>query len=614
MATTTAKAPAPLNLFDRLHQGENWKLFRREWKFYELAAGIHRKADEVRVASLLNVVVKEGLDTSQLPSASLDCYITALMKLSENCGFGTLRESLVLDRLILGVKDDRIREKLLGKCDLDLDKAVEIIKASQVTHSRASEIPGEASAQEDVNAVKHKPKPQRKSEKGKLPKSSTRNPSSNSKIKEYLFCGGKHALDRKLCPASGQTCKKCGKVGHFSVKCRSKSVNVNVNDVKEVFYLNDISGKDQALAPVTLNDTVSMTFQIDIGSSSNILQLEDYIRATNDFKTPSIIPKDITLVVHDHSKRKALGSARLKVEHDANKHELNFVIVDQRLTPLLGLKSCRGMGLVKIMVPGIYAPVNKVVATPKKAVSESITTDSVLRSLADVFQGICCLPGEYSISLQRDCLGRAKKDGPIRVCLDPKDLNSAIKRSHYPLPTGGDVTSRLTKAKVFSVVDAKTGFWQVKLSESSSYYTTFKTLFGRFRWFRMPFGISSAPEKSTFLNDGDVLFVSKVSCRTEIAGNLRQQRNPSGDEELSNLLKAFMLCKLFHRACFALALIALAGHIESNPGYQTLHDIRNTRGLKIAHLNIRSLVRKTDSLCLEGIDSKALDILYLSET
>ena len=79
--------------------------------------------------------------------------------------------------------NDRIREKLLGKRDLDLDKAVEVIKASQVTHSRALEIPGEASAQEDVNAVKHKPKPQRKSEKGKLPKSSTRNPSSNRKLK-----------------------------------------------------------------------------------------------------------------------------------------------------------------------------------------------------------------------------------------------------------------------------------------------------------------------------------------------------------------------------------------------------------------------------------------------
>ena len=162
-------------------------------------------------AFLLEMKRTKGLfffKREQLPSESLDCCITALMKLSENCGFGTLRESLVRDRLILGVQDDRIREKLLGKRDLDLDKAVEMIKASQVTHSRASEIAGEASVQEDINAVKHKPRPQRKSEKGKLPKSCTRNPSSNSKLKECLFCSGKHALDRKLCPASGQKCKK----------------------------------------------------------------------------------------------------------------------------------------------------------------------------------------------------------------------------------------------------------------------------------------------------------------------------------------------------------------------------------------------------------------------
>ena len=116
-------------------------------------------------------------------------------------------------------------------------------------------------------------------------------------------------------------------------------------------------------------------------------------------------------------------------------------------------------------------------------------------------------------------------------------------------------------------------------------------------------------QKSTSLNVSDMYFVSKVSCRTEIAGNLRQQRNPPGDKELSNSLKAVMLCNLFHGTCFALALIVLAGDIESNPDYQTLDDIRNTRGLKIAHLNIH----KTDSLRLQGVDSKTVDILTLSE-
>ena len=60
--STIAKIPSPLNLSDRLHQGENWKSFRREWKFYELGAGIHKKAQDVRVASLLNVIGKEGID------------------------------------------------------------------------------------------------------------------------------------------------------------------------------------------------------------------------------------------------------------------------------------------------------------------------------------------------------------------------------------------------------------------------------------------------------------------------------------------------------------------------------------------------------------------------
>ena len=111
------------------------------------------------------------------------------MKLSENCGFGILRESLVRDRLILGVQDDRIREKLLGKRDLDLDKAVEMIKASQVTHSRASEIAGEASVQEDINAVKHKPivGPRGNRRKGSSRKVSLGTPRLRANLKNVFF-------------------------------------------------------------------------------------------------------------------------------------------------------------------------------------------------------------------------------------------------------------------------------------------------------------------------------------------------------------------------------------------------------------------------------------------
>ena len=88
-----------------------------------------------------------------------------------------------------------------------------------------------------------------------------------------------------------------------------------------------------------------------------------------------------------------------------------------------------------------------------------------------------------------------KKKNKLRICLDPRDLNKSVQRSHYPLPTLEDVATRINKAKVFSVLDAKSGFWQVKRDEDSSYLTTFNTPFGRYRWLRMPLGINAAPEE-----------------------------------------------------------------------------------------------------------------------
>ena len=66
---------------------------------------------------------------------------------------------------------------------------------------------------------------------------------------------------------------------------------------------------------------------------------------------------------------------------------------------------------------------------------------------------------------------------------------------HYPLPTVEEVATRLSKANVFSFLDAKNGYWQAKLDTDSSYLTIFNTPFGRFRWFCFPFGVKTAPEE-----------------------------------------------------------------------------------------------------------------------
>jgi len=88
-----------------------------------------------------------------------------------------------------------------------------------------------------------------------------------------------------------------------------------------------------------------------------------------------------------------------------------------------------------------------------------------------------------------------KADNSVRICLDPTDLNKAIKRPIYPLPTIEEVIPKLKNAKFFSLLDAKNGYWQVELDYASSILTTFNTPLGRYRWLRLPFGISCASEE-----------------------------------------------------------------------------------------------------------------------
>ena len=89
---------------------------------------------------------------------------------------------------------------------------------------------------------------------------------------------------------------------------------------------------------------------------------------------------------------------------------------------------------------------------------------------------------------------RRKSNGQLRICLDPKDLNKAIRREHHVIPTLEEILPKLTGARYFSIVDAKCGYWNVQLDEQSSFLTTFNSPFGRYRFLRMPFGLKMSQD------------------------------------------------------------------------------------------------------------------------
>lgn len=75
-----------------------------------------------------------------------------------------------------------------------------------------------------------------------------------------------------------------------------------------------------------------------------------------------------------------------------------------------------------------------------------------------------------------------KNSEEISICIDPRDLNKALLHPHHLMQTVEEVASQMPNSSVFSVLDAKTSFWQISLDEKSSVLTTFNSPFGRFRF------------------------------------------------------------------------------------------------------------------------------------
>ena len=290
----------------------------------------------------------------------------------------------------------------------------------------------------------------------------------------------------------------------------------------EEFFIGTVTGvtTDSAwFSTVTVGGS-SVKFKLDTGAEANVLPLSVYSELQH--KSP-LMDTSVVLSSYGAFKVKPEGKVTLACQAQALKESLPFFVAAVNSPPILGLSACLKLNLVK--------RVESVAQAPR-------TKEEILDKFADKFSGLGCMKGEYHIELddsvqpvihpprripyslleklkaklqeleEKDVVQKVdrptpwvnclviveKRDGSLRLCLDPRDLNKAIRREHHRIPTAEDLASHLSDKKVFSIVDEKDGFWQVRLDEESSHLCTFNTPFGRYRFKRMPFGISSAPE------------------------------------------------------------------------------------------------------------------------
>ena len=582
MAASHIPLPAPLKTSSNL--AVEWKRFKGQWINYSKAAKITREEKDCQAAIFLVCIGTDAYNIyttmefadegdkadpeklieafekhcigevhevyeryvfhrrQQEPGESFDTFVGDLRRLVKSCDYGNVEDSTVRDRIVLGIRDDATRKKLLQTRKLDLAKAIDICRSAEVTTRQLKSMtsPDEVHAlRQQSRAPRTRTKSRHRREPSRGRNDCHRSPSADMRdisSRRCRYCNQSHARSKQLCPAYGQVCTKCSKRNHFAVVCQSKS-NDACEYLTEESLLSLDGVEDKRCYSNVFVDGRKVKFLLDCGSTVNLLPssiLPSIGKRTSDLRVPRS-----SLRMFDRTELRTVGMLTADLTHPCTEAVMSVEFyVTEREEPILGIDACRRLDMLRIVEENIC----EVVETPPSSqrtlalqpTTGRITESNLIDWFGDLFDGkLGLLEGEVHLEIDpnvapvrmplrripvamRDrveaelrkmvddyviapvsrptpwvsaLLVVVKQDGGIRICIDPKPLNKALQRSVYYMSTIDEILPKLTNAKVFSTVDAKSAFWQLKLDDESSYLTTFETAFGRYRWLRMCYGI-----------------------------------------------------------------------------------------------------------------------------
>lgn len=479
-----------------------------------------------------NVVFERHLFWSHpmIEGTSVDRFITELRQKSKDCEFGPSENDMLRDKLVFSIIDSHLKERLLRENGLSLNRAIEICRATELAKTQIQ-------AMQTAHVVRDAPVEAIEKAAGQRRAGAWNKSSKKPATGSCPRCAKKH--EPRQCPAYGAVCHKCGKSNHFSKVCRAasnkysnyktKTVN-NIESEVDSLYIGTVAAakvsevgqtKDSSWYTTASIKGVAVKFKLDTGAEANVLPLSIVQQMPGPIQLHST---STVLVAFGGARLTPKGIVSLECRTAKAAATLQFYVSSQSDMPIMGRAACEELQLVK----RIEALTTKSPATKE----ELVETHSA------VFTGLGELPGVHHIHVdptvtpvihgcrniplsvidklkdtlqdleERDVITAVKeptewvnslvitekKNGTLRVCLDPRDLNKAVKRQHYNIPTPEDVRSKLAGKSIFTILDEKDGYWQIRLDEPSSKLCTFNTPWGRFRFLRLPFGIKSASE------------------------------------------------------------------------------------------------------------------------
>ena len=497
---------------------------------------------------------------SQAEHETVEEFVLRLKTKADKCSFNTndTKEERITEQIIKGCKYQEKKKKLLGKSDLTMAQAIEIVKNYEATIKSLLEYKSASNETSIVHndMIKFRPKQN-----------------------DCNKCGINHKYGQ--CPAYGTVCNKCKKPNHWAKMCRSSSTNLQQVKIKQTqnahekqnggasfkpsrrtnngrnkvhdfqeqssneeetdeehFTVNSVSSGPEdtrqelfahivTKAPEREKTKIKLKVKVDTGANANILTLRSFKQIY-----PDKVSRDKTILNSTFvkaSNARLVGYSGDVIQHKGtitlhcgNKNTpQKFFIVDTDGPNILGLQACRTLNLIKVNC-------NIDCKTPIKSIKDLKAAYPEQFDKIGSFEGefhiqvskgttpIIQPPRKYPVNIRdeiKEELNRMedlkvitreseptdwvnsiafsrKSNGKLRICLDPKDLNKGIRRTHHKIPTLEEISHKFHGARFFSKLDAQHGYWAIHLDKDSSKLTTFNTPFGRYRFLRLPFGLN----------------------------------------------------------------------------------------------------------------------------
>jgi transposase InsO family protein len=354
-------------------------------------------------------------------------------------------------------------------------------------------------------------------------------------------CGSRnHTSNDQKCPAINKICTKCNLRGHFSLKCRTNKRRIyNNNDgkfKKRKLNVNAITSEDESFDDLyhcfridngpqhklSNEELISckignseICMLIDSGSKLNIINGKDWKKISAENPNTLSINKDVGKVFKAYASPGNLQvsckfNTRLSLKN-GNSEITTFYVVENGDKSLLGKNSAINLGVLRIGLD-----INNIVdVTPFPKMRNIIIQLKIDPNVTPVTQPYRRVPialeekieKKLNEALKMDIIELVdsspwispivvvlKDDKDIRICVDMRRANLAIKRENYPMPTFEDLVHKLRNSRLFSRLDVKNAFHQLELSPESRSITTFITHRGLYQYKRLMFGINAAPE------------------------------------------------------------------------------------------------------------------------